>query len=208
MKKLLLFPLLFFISNNVSSQQTNNSAHWEVGINATSVLSRIFSDQPTSSSLINFRRFNSKGNAFKIGLDGNYSYQDSQNNFSSYYTNISSSFAYEFHKQLVQKWSYYYGPSLGFTYSKNSNSFNANLQKIETQSYAITTGFDLGIRYNLNNRINLGTSTSLRARFVQNESQITGQTPGEPNESYNLGIGVIAPVNIYLNVKFYKKAVD
>ncbi len=182
-----------------SNGQENPS--WEVGMNTSSIAARMFGSEYVNNSIFQLRKFTANGNAFRMGLDGNYSFTEMDE-----YTNSSSglniNFGFEKYRTVLDKWNIFYGPSLGIGWSLNQSD-RPNIEN-KLSAYSGRIGFDFGIRYEINDRISLGTRTGLRANLNLAEQTNVYYGSKSNEKSSNFSGQFYAPTALFLNIQLGK----
>lgn len=195
MKRTLLTFLgaLAFLNSNAQEKPD-----WEVGMNTSSIAARMFGSEYVNNSLLQVRKFTADGNAFRMGLDGNYSFSEMDQ-----YTNSSSginiNFAYEKYHNVMDKWNIFYGPSLGLGWSLNQSD-RPNIED-KLSAYSGRLGFDFGIRYEINDRISLGTRSGFRANLNLAEQTNVYYGSKSNEKSSNFSGQFYAPTALFLNLR-------
>jgi hypothetical protein len=206
MKKITTLILLSCLCKIAFSQ--NNSKHadsikfkHEFGVDATAFVKQFFN---LNSSSVSYTypiyyltyRFHLKNSNVRAALGGNFI--DRNNKAYSagvreniIYKSIDARIGYELIKKINTRWNIFYGldfrPSTNYEKTDNANQINGYIQSNYTKSKTLGFAPLLGVKYQLNKRINLSTEISFTLAYSESEYKTTykpiANQPAKPDNN-------------------------
>lgn len=158
-----VFTTVFFLSLESMAQENNNYKH-EIGTNVTSLFQFMFTESYTPVYNIEYK-YHFKKSAFKLNFNTEFNKVNSDIVYSSLKneTKAYSIFLGYEHKSILSKnWELFYGLDLNYSYdyhySENPYAYYFKLESKKSIGFGLGAVF--GVKYKINERINLSTKTS------------------------------------------------
>jgi hypothetical protein len=183
-----------------------------VSINGSSFVKNFLSlntnQLPSQPYQFTFRKYNTVGNAFRCQLGFSFfqndaSSSDSDDDVSKFTSGqFQSAIGLEKRHQISDRWLYYFGFQALINYRSDvvENSSGTFKSVDKTLNYGVGLGGLMGVQFNFNNRVSLGTEAGLPIMY--NSSKNSSESSGQLSSVENKSISVLPalPVSLFFNV--------
>jgi hypothetical protein len=211
MKNLSLILFFAIIASSSIAQELSTDQKNQFSINGSSFIKNFMSlnsnAAPSQTYQFMYRRFMSNGNAVRaqFGL-AYFQSSEEEDDDSNVFRSSANDFSLGFEKrtQISKRWLYYFGGQALLQYSvdKSENS-SGTFQSIDEElRYGIGIGAIVGLQFNINDRISLGTEGGLPIVYTVATSKQTFSSETVESKMEFVSLQATLPSSLYLNITF------
>lgn len=211
MKNTLLVLSMVVLALNTHAQEQQEFQKHQFSINATSFTKNFLSfnsnSAPEQPYQFMYRYMKENGTALRVQMGLNFfksTVKEDDDVSEISFSNTSLAVGLEKRNAISNRWLYYFGVQGLFDYELQliENSSGSLQSSSKDVSYHVGLGGVVGVQFNINNRISLGTEGGLPIMYTNSTSTNTSDNDTDKSTGEFVTLAPTLPNSLYLNITF------
>lgn len=187
------------------AQNDNASKKWEIGLNVSHVITRVFSGDIRSDDLerhtFAIKRKAGKNTYLRFHFGGNYTSDSSIENFRTREHDFQSKLGLEKRKEVVRNFNLLYGADILFGHRSEYTNL-ASFTETTQRNAGIGLSIFIGFQFNISERLYISTESNFWGLYTHHKTKVleNARPAGEVRES-SFSFKHTLPTSLYLFIR-------